>query len=43
MIQGDQFGVQPNGGTTAKTPEQAGGYSEGINAAKQGMSDLREG
>jgi hypothetical protein len=38
-----QFSVKPQGGTQMQTAEQAGGYSEGINAAKQGMSELREG
>lgn len=41
-----QTQVQPMGGTSDKTAEQAapaGGYSEGLNASKQGMSELREG
>jgi hypothetical protein len=36
--------VQNVGGTTMKTAEdKAGGYSEGLNAAKQGMAELSEG
>ena len=39
-----QYGVKNVGGTTMKTAEdKAGGYSEGINAAKQGMSEIGEG
>lgn len=47
LIQGDQRGPKPTGGTTIPTVEDkaapAGGYSEGINAAKQGMVELKEG
>jgi len=47
LIQGDQNKPNPQGGTTMPTAEDkaapAGGYSEGINAAKQGMAELREG
>lgn len=43
----DQFSPKPNGGTTMKTAEQsaptAGGYSESMNSARQGMSELQEG
>lgn len=45
LIQGDQFAAKPQGGTTMPTGPnpQAGGYSEGMNAANSEMSTLREG
>ena len=50
FVMQDQFAPKPHGGTTMPTAEdagrkdtpKAGGYSEGINSAKQGMSELKE-
>lgn len=42
QVMGDQFAVQPQGGTTMPTAEQAGGYSEGMTSANNQMAELRE-
>jgi hypothetical protein len=40
MIMGDQYAVQPQGGTSM--PERAGGYSEGMTSASSQMQEIRE-
>ena len=39
-VMGDQFAIQPSGGTTM--PTRAGGYSESMASAKGQMAELRE-